>query len=439
MSAVMAKLWRGLMMVVVSFSVWMGLSPGTSTQAATNVDIDASAALAIEAKTGKILYAKNADQALPIASMTKLLGIYLVQQAVAQGRLSWTTTLTPDANLYTLSQNHDLSNVPLRQDGQYTVKALYQASLIYSANAAMMMLGNAVAGSQAKFVDQMRAQLKAWGITDATIINASGLDNNELAAADRYPGTKDSDQNLLSAKDVAIVAQHLLNDYPETLATTRIKEMLFDSGNSDATKMTNYNAMLPGLAAAQQDLTVDGLKTGTTDRAGDCFAGTATHNGMRIITVVMHANGNGDNKRFDQTAKLMRATFANWKALTVTTANQPVAGHERLTVTRGQQGHVSLAADKTLKLYVPKDTTTATLQYTYQRQLGPKVSAPITKGRVAGTLTVAAQGDTLGYLSGQKAETVTLKTTTTVKKANVFVLIFRGIGEYFGDLKAQWT
>ncbi|MFD1484960.1 serine hydrolase [Lacticaseibacillus baoqingensis] len=434
----MANLWRSLIVAIASVSIWLGGAPSVMAHAATTDDIDASAALAIEAKTGKILYAKNADQALPIASMTKLIGIYLVRQAIAQGKLQWTTTVTPDANIYALSQDKQLSNVPLRQDGQYTIKALYQASLIYSANAAMMLLGNAVAGNQAKFIDQMRAQLKAWGISDATIINASGLDNNELAAVDRYPQTTDTDQNLLSAKDVAIVAQHLIADYPDTLATTSIKEMLFDSGNSDATKMANYNTMLPGLATAQSDFTVDGLKTGTTDRAGDCFAGTATQHGMRIITVVMHANGSGDDKRFVQTAKLMRTTFANWKLMTVATAGKAVPGHTQLAVKYGQQGTVPLVADKTLALYVPKATTAAQLQYSYQGQT-KRVLAPIAKAHAVGTLTVAAKDDPLGYLNGQTAQTVTIKTAQTVKKANVFVLIMRGVGEYFGDLLAQWT
>ena len=287
----MSKFWRSVAVLVTAIAFWAGASSSVTTQAATTTaDVDATAALAIEAKTGKVLYAKNADQTLPLASMTKMLGIYLVRDAIKSGQLHWTDTITPSASIAALSQNHDLSNVPLRADGKYTVKQLYEASLIYSANGAMMLLGNAVSGSQAKFVDAMRAQLQTWGLKDATIVNVTGLDNNQVDAADRYPNTTATDQNQMTAKDVAVIAQHLLTDYPDVLDPTKIKEMTFAEG-SDTTNMANYNAMLPGSTAAVSGLNVDGLKTGTTDRAGDCFTGTVEKNGMRIITVVMHANG----------------------------------------------------------------------------------------------------------------------------------------------------
>lgn len=430
----MSKFWRSVAVLVTAIAFWAGVSSSVTTQAATTTaDVDATAALAIEAKTGKVLYAKNADQTLPLASMTKMLGIYLVRDAIKSGQLHWTDTITPSASIAALSQNHDLSNVPLRADGKYTVKQLYEASLIYSANGAMMLLGNAVSGSQAKFVDAMRAQLQTWGIKDATIVNVTGLDNNQVDAADRYPNTTATDQNQMTAKDVAVIAQHLLTDYPDVLDTTKVKEMTFAEG-SDTTKMANYNAMLPGSTAAVSGLNVDGLKTGTTDRAGDCFTGTVEKNGMRIITVVMHANGSGDTKRFVQTGKLMNWVFANWKAMQVTTTGQAVKGHEKLAVTHGTKASVPLAATKTLTVYVPTSTTADTLDYHYTARLQNKLEAPVQKGATAGTLTVAAKGDQLGYLNGKPSESVALVTTKGVKRANFFALIFQGVKEWFHNL-----
>ncbi|WP_125708692.1 serine hydrolase [Lacticaseibacillus porcinae] len=430
----MSKLWRSVVVFAAAIALWAGFSPAVTTQAATSsVDIDASAALAIEAKTGKVLYAKNTNQTLPIASMTKMLGIYLVREAIQSGQLKWTDTVTPTASIAKLSQNSDLSNVPLQTDGKYTIKQLYEASLIYSANAAMMLLGNAVSGNQTKFVDAMRTQLKTWGIKDATIINATGLDNNEIDAADRYPNSTDTDQNQMSAKDVAVIAQHLLNDYPDVLDTTKAKEMTFSEG-SDTTKMGNYNLMLPGLSAAVAGLNVDGLKTGTTDRAGDCFTGTVEKNGMRIITVVMHANGSGDDKRFVQTGKLMNWVFGNWKAMQVTTKGAAVTGHERLTVVHGTKASVPLAATKTLTVYVPSSTTADDLDFKYIAHLQNKLEAPVQKSATAGTLTVSAKGDDLGYLTGQASESVTLTTTKGVKRANLFALIIHGVSEWFNSL-----
>ncbi|WP_179396192.1 serine hydrolase [Lacticaseibacillus absianus] len=431
----MKKVWRGLILVVAAISVWAGVAPAATVSAATTVDIDAKAALAIEAKTGKVLYAKNADAKLPIASMTKMLSLYLVLEAIHDGKLQWTQKVTPDQAIYTISQDNSLSNVPLRLDGSYSVEELYEASFIYSANAAMMLLGNAVAGTQDKFVDLMKAKLKAWGINDATIVNATGLPNGQLKA-DIYPGSTAADENAMTAKDIALVAQHLLNDYPEVLKITTVKTKTFREGTSDATKMDNYDWMLQGLVAAKADLPVDGLKTGTTDKAGDCFTGTVTKNGMRIITVVLHANGTAQTRRFDQTATLMRYALNNWTALKVSTKGTAVKGHSRIAVNKGKAQHVALAADKTVTLYVPTGTTAQDVVATYTAKKGMKtrIEAPVKAATTVGTVTFAAKGDTLGYLNGTTSETVNVKTTKAVDKANFFVLLFRGIGEFFSNL-----
>ena len=432
----MTKLWRNIMVMITAVTMWVSLAPLTATHASAPADpgIDASAALAVESESGKILYAKNADTALPIASMTKMLGIYLVRDAIANGKLHWDDQVSPSASVAKLSQNHDLSNVPMTTDGKYTIKELYQASLIYSANAAMMLLGDAVAGNQTKFVDAMRTQLRDWGINDATMINATGLDNDQIDAADRYPKSTPSDQNQMSARDVAIIAQHLLNDYPDVIDTTKLTEQTFQENKRDATKMNNYNLMLPGLPAAVADLPVDGLKTGTTDRAGDCFTATAAKDGMRIITVVMHANGEGDDKRFVQTGKLMTWTFANWKPMTVATAGKAVRGHQQLAVVHGTAASVPLAAAKPLRLYVPQTTTAADVKYAYVAKLKDKLEAPVAKGAVAGTMTVSVAGDSFGYLDAQKKDVVELKTAKQVDRSNIFKLIADGVGEWFGGL-----
>nr|WP_278751567.1 serine hydrolase [Liquorilactobacillus nagelii] len=142
---------------------------------ASGLNLDVKAAIAVDANTGQIIYSKNASQPLAIASMSKLISIYLVLQAIKQGKLSWNEKIPVDEASYKVSQNTSLSNVPLLKGHKYTVKQLYQASLIYSANGAVMTLANAVAGSQKAFVDQMRAQLKKWGINDGEIYTDRGV------------------------------------------------------------------------------------------------------------------------------------------------------------------------------------------------------------------------------------------------------------------------
>ncbi|WP_056988754.1 D-alanyl-D-alanine carboxypeptidase family protein [Lacticaseibacillus camelliae] len=430
----MKKFWRGLIVLVASLSVWAAAAP-TSVAAATNVDVNAKAAVAVDAKSGQILYQKNADQPLPIASMTKMISLYLVLQAIHDGKLKWTDTISPDNAIYTLAKDTSLSGVPLEPENKYTIKELYQASVIYSANDAMMLLANAVAGSQPKFVTQMDDLLKGWGISDAKIVNVTGLNNSELKT-DRVPGTPANAENEMSAKDMAIVAKHLLNDYPEILDTTKISSMMFRRGTSDQTKMDNYDWMLPGRVSAQKDLPVDGLKTGTTDLAGNCFTGTAKKNGYRLITVVLNAGGTAVTRRFDQTAKLMRAVFADWKPLTATTKNQAVAGHQALKVDKGKQSSVALRAADTVSVLVPTSATTKDLRYTYvpAKGMAKQAAAPVKKGATAGALTVDAKGEKLTYLGNAAGNQTKLTAAKTVEKAGFFTLLFRGIGEFFGNL-----
>ncbi len=436
------KFWRHL--ATLAAAVLLGFGGIATTSAAapvaaaeTSVAINAKAALAIDEASGKVLYAKNADTPLPIASMTKMISIYLVLQAIKNGDLKWTDTLTPDSGIYKISQDTSLSNVPLRADGKYTVKELYQASLIYSANAAMMLLGNGVAGTQVKFVDMMRDQLKKWRINDATIVNATGLTNNALTA-DRYPGTGENDQNTMTAKDLAQVAQHLLKDFPEVLDTTSIPTMTFRAGTSDATRMDSFDWMLKGLISARTELPVDGLKTGTTDAAGDCFTGTVKKDGHRIITVVMHANGSKTTRRFDETTKLMSYALNNWKQMTVLKKGQAIKGATDFTVPKGNTTSLKAAADKTITLWVPKSTTAQDITIATKKTaiVGKKneLEAPVKKGTTVAGLTITVKGDTLGYVNGGKTETASVKLAHGTAKANFFVLLFRGIGDFFSNL-----
>ncbi|MCT6807264.1 MAG: serine hydrolase, partial [Bombilactobacillus sp.] len=255
------------------------------------LNLNVKSAIAIDSKTGQLLYGKNINQVLPIASMTKLVTTYLTLQAIKEQKLSWDNEVKPTKQIVKVANNKQFSNVPLKMGHSYTIRQLYQATLIESANGAAMLLAQAVSGSQVVFVRQMRQQLKKWGINDAQIYTVCGLPNKSVGT-DAYPGADKDAENEMSAKDMAIVGQHLLNDFPEIIETTRIAHLNFTDQGSQ-TLMTNFNWMLKGLSQYQQDLKVDGLKTGTTDAAGACFIGTAKDSDARLITVVMgarHAN-----------------------------------------------------------------------------------------------------------------------------------------------------
>src|SRR5699024_4340805 len=152
----------------------------------------------------------------------------------------------------------------------YTVESLIHASLIQSANAAVMALGEKVAGSQEQFVNLMRQKAESLGITDAKIISVSGLNNRDLGDF-RYPGTGDDEENEMSAQDVDIIAKHFIADYPEVLNITSTVQESFVENTAQPSIMQNWYQLLPGLPLQKEG--VIGLKTGTTDLAGACFVG----------------------------------------------------------------------------------------------------------------------------------------------------------------------
>ncbi|MCY9150150.1 serine hydrolase, partial [Bacillus haynesii] len=177
-----SKRLKQLIMMIVAFAVTVGAFSPMSTAKAANdpINVDAKAAILVEASSGKILYSKNPDQRLPVASMAKMMTEYLLLEAIHEGKVKWDQKYTPDDYVYEISQDRSLSNVPLRKDGSYTVKELYQATAIYSANAAAIALSEIVAGSESKFVELMNKKAKELGMKDFKFVNATGLENKDL-------------------------------------------------------------------------------------------------------------------------------------------------------------------------------------------------------------------------------------------------------------------
>ena len=158
-------------------------SADVSSYQENKLNLNVKSAIAIDSKTGQILYAKNADKKLPIASMTKLITVYLTLDAIKNGKLTWQTKVKPTNAIVKVANNSEYSNVPLKKGHSYTVKQLYEATLIESANGAAMCLAQAVSGSQVAFVNKMRAQLKKWHINDAKIYTVCGLPNGNVGKA----------------------------------------------------------------------------------------------------------------------------------------------------------------------------------------------------------------------------------------------------------------
>ncbi|MGG5315337.1 serine hydrolase [Enterococcus sp. AZ072] len=425
---------RKIPLLFVILGLFLQLFAAIPAQAADDFTIKAEAAFAIDADSGKIFYDQNGSTPLAIASVTKMITAYLVLDAVKQQRTTWDAQVPISDYAAENSTNPELSNVPLNKDQTYSVKELYDAAIIESGNAAAIALAEFLAGSEHAFVDQMRQLVTSWGITDAILVNASGL-NNYFLGDRRYPDTGEEDENMMSARSVAIVARRLIKDHPEYLETSKVANAQFAAGTESPVEMENSNSMLPGLANAKEG--VDGLKTGTTEKAGACFAGTMERDGRRVITVVLNASNEvrDRNARFAETSRLMDYCFDNWQLKTIDLANQPVTGETELPVVDGKQEEVQLKNDGVVQVWARNDmdlnqiTTETEMNKTLLND--GKLIAPVRKGEKLGMTTVKLNQDELGYVDPDDAPSANVVTSSAVEKANIFLIIWRKILDFF--------
>jgi serine-type D-Ala-D-Ala carboxypeptidase (penicillin-binding protein 5/6) len=429
--------------LVITFLLMTAFSPLSHKINAEENDplgINASAAIAVEASTGKIVYGKNIDKTLGIASMTKMMTEYLLLEAIHEKKVSWDQTYRPSDYVYKISQNRSLSNVPLRKDGSYTIKELYEAMAIYSANGAAIAVAEVIGGSETNFVKMMNEKAKELGLKHTKFVNATGLNNRDLMGM--HPeGTGEEEENVMSARDVANLAYHLLKEYPEILETSKITRKAFREGTDDEIKMENWNWMLPGLVYGTEG--VDGLKTGYTDFAGSCFTGTAERNGMRIITVVMNAKGKGSNNyvhRFSETRKLMDYVFSNFSIEELFPAQYQIKNKSTISVVKGKEKKVEVETKDSLKLPIKRgEKDQYEPKYVLDKKLlttNGELTAPIKKGAKVGYMSIEYKGNgqDYGFVTGESEAKVDVVTKTKVEKANWFILSMRGIGSFFGDV-----
>ena len=398
-------------------------------------DVSAKAALAIDASSGKVLYAKNTTSPMGVASITKIITIYMTLDAIKKGKLNWDDKIKMSYYAYNLTQNPEASNIAVMdKDEAFTVRDLFNAAMIQSANSAAITLAEKIGGSEPKFVDLMKTQLAYWGITDAKLVNASGL-NNSVLGENIYPGSSSTDENELSAQDVAIVAQHLIADFPDVLDTTQRATEPFDANGPSKQTLATYNYMLPGLPAARPG--VDGLKTGTTALAGACFVATTVQNGFRIITVVLNAdNADADQlARFTATGTLMNYVYGTWQTHTFAAKGIKMDSPDaptQLTVVDGQRNQVNVVPEKDFSAVIPMAGTGITTAITFNKKQNDKVTAAIAKNQKLVKVTFHIK-DKLGYLPGFDGEDLHLTATSAVARSNSVKIMWNHFVKFVND------
>ena len=419
--------------VLPMFLVSVVFTMPTATKAEESLNLNVDAAILIDAETGKILYEQNADKALGIASMTKMLTEYLLFEAIEDGKITWDQQYSVTDYTYRVSQNRLLSNVPLRQDGSYSIKELYEAMAIYSANAATIGIAETIAGTEDNFVKLMNEKAEEMGLKDYKIVNSTGLNNEDLLGM--HPAsTGATDENVMPAESVATLAYYLMKDYPEVLDTTKIAKKTFREGTDDAIEMSNWNWMLPGLVYEYAG--VDGLKTGTTEFAGHSFTATAEKNGMRVISVVMKAvdsKGVGSYKaRFDATRALLDYGFAQFTKVELVPAGYTIPKNKTLAVEKGKEDTVAIAVKDPVSMVIKSSEKESYKPiFTADKET---LEAEVKKGTVVGKLHLEkTEGTDYGYVVDQAAE-VDVVTTEAVERSSWISLMFQAIGNFFGSV-----
>ncbi|MGX9132820.1 serine hydrolase [Rummeliibacillus sp. JY-2-4R] len=424
------KIFSIFVAVALMFTMFAAIPGGNTASAEDNLGLNnVKGAILIDAVSGKILYEKNADQALGIASMSKMMTEYILLDAINKGKITWDQKYKVSDYAYKISQDRALSNVPLRADGEYTIKELYEAMAIYSANAATIAIAETIAGSETEFLTLMNKKAKELGLKDYHFVNATGLNNAQLQGM-QPSGTSDSDENKMPAKSVAQLAYHLLKDHPEVLKTSSISRKTFREGTDDAIKMDNWNFMLPGLVAEYEG--VDGLKTGTTDFAGQCFTGTAKRNGTRLIAVVMHAEGAEHLARFNAARTLFDYGFGQFTTEKLVPEGYSFKGQKTIKVNDGKDSEVKIATKNAISMMVKTseiDNYKANLVLDKQ-----SINAPAKKGTVVGHVEIDKKsGNDYGFIDNS-ANGTEVVTTATVEKANWLSLTFKKFGKWITGL-----
>ncbi|WP_234032367.1 serine hydrolase [Lentibacillus cibarius] len=409
-----------------------------STQAAEALDIEAESAILVDAETGKVLYAKKPDMALPPASMTKIMTEYLVHEAIEKGKINWDTTTQISDYPYSISADPSFSGVGLTQSKDYTVRELYDAMAINSDNATTIALAELIAGSEGEFVKMMNKKAEEMGLSDYKFVNSTGLNNASLR--ENVPkGTDPNANNLLSARSAALLAYNLIKDYPSALDVSKVPSATFDGQT-----IRNWNWMLPhdpkNASSLQQFYYegIDGLKTGHTDLAKYCFTGTANRNGKRLISVVMKTES--EPARFQQTAKLMDYGFQRFEKKEIFPKGYQLEDQSDIPVAKGKEDTVQIATKEAFSAMVKEGQAE---NYSVKYHLNKdklnkdgKLSAPVEKGEKIGTAEIVYDGDgDYGYIyPNADKQTIDLTAQRTVEKDNWFMLAIGSVGGFFGGL-----
>lgn len=371
---------------------------------ADDLDLPVQSAIAVEADTGKILYEKDSDKVRVIGGLSTLLTTYLIFEAIHDKKLSLKDPIKVSEKALALNAIEGAGSIPMVADS-YTVEDLLTALLVGNSSTAALALAEKVGGSEEQFVKKMKKKLADWGIQSPHLINATGL--NTYTINGNSEG-KD-DENQLSAYDIAVIAKHLLEDFPEVTKYTSKPTALFSN-----MQIENPNLMLEGMPNYRTG--VDGLRVSNSSKGGISFASSTTQNGIHMITVVLGVDAvDGDPyARFVATSSLMNYVVRTYISSIIIKEGDPYQ-NSKVTVQDGKSKTATAVAKKDFYI-VEKQSN----------QIEPKIKfdssqtqfkAPLSSGTTVGKLQYSDPDKVgRGYLEG-KQPSVEMVAGKTIEKS----------------------
>ena len=337
-------------------------------------EITAPSAILMEKSTGRVLYEQDAGTRYEPASVTKIMTLLLVMEAIDSGRLGWDDLVTASPHAISMGG----SQIWLKENEQLTVRDMVKAVAVVSANDCAVALAEHLAGSEAAFVERMNARALELGMENTTFKNCTGLP---------------AEGHLTCAYDIALMSRELILNHPSIREFTTI---WMDTLRNGAFQLSNTNRLIFYYQGAT------GLKTGFTDTALYCLSATAERDGMELIAVVMHAPTSND--RFDSAKALLSYGFANY-ALTPVYPDQAIPP---VPVLLGERETVQPVTARECSILLEKSKTGTV---TTRLELAQSVEAPVEPGQKLGELRV--------LVDGQQVDTIDLVAAGGVERLSV--------------------
>lgn len=348
--------------------------------AAENKKINVKSSILMSLDTGDVIKQNNAYEHLSPASVTKLMSILLILEAIDSSKIKLTDEVAATENAVSKGG----SQIWLEVGEKMTVNDLFKAVVIASANDACTLLGEYVAGSDSAFVDMMNKRVETLGLKNSHFENCTGLDDEVT-------------NHYSCAYDLAVIAKEVMKHK----LILKYSTVWLDSLRNGKTELNNTNKMINKYNG------MTGLKTGTTSNAGFCLCATATRDGISFVSVVLGAQTS--DERFALTQELLDYGFANYKLDNIKIDNSKL---KTVKVKNGVDKSITPKCELNKKLLLPKNSDKITYEYSFLDE----VKAPVKKGDKLGVITV--------YSGNKKISSIELKSDKNIKSVT-FLYIFK--------------